>query len=73
MSVRTSITSLNEYLNHIKKTTNMQCLTPDLALEGECNFLAANLYAKSVFGEDALANVSIEKGPDGQVRCCLAV
>lgn len=28
---------------------------------GECSFLAANLYARSIFGEDALANVSIEK------------
>ena len=26
-----------------------------------CGFLAANLYAKSIFGEDALANVSVEK------------
>ncbi|EDO27326.1 predicted protein, partial [Nematostella vectensis] len=35
------------------------------ALAGSCGFLAANLYAKSIFGEDALANVSIEK-PYGQ-------
>ena len=27
------------------------------ALDGDCGFLAANLYAKSVFGEDALANI----------------
>ena len=27
--------------------------------------MAANLYARSIFGEDALANVSIEK-PSGQ-------
>lgn len=33
-------------------------------LEGECGFLSANLYAKSVFGEDALVNVSIEKQSD---------
>jgi len=31
------------------------------ALMGECGFLAANLYARSIFGEDALANLSIEK------------
>ena len=30
-------------------------------MTGGCGFLAANLYAKSIFGEDALANVSIEK------------
>ena len=33
------------------------------ALSGECGFMAANLYAKSIFGEDALANVSLEKNP----------
>lgn len=27
--------------------------------------MAANLYARSVFGEDALVNVSIEKKEDG--------
>ena len=41
------------------------------ALSGECGFMAANLYAKSIFGEDALANVSIEipvdQGPDAPV------
>ena len=29
--------------------------------------MAANLYAKSVFGEDALVNVSVEKQPDGKL------
>lgn len=37
------------------------------ALDGECGFLAANLYAKSVFGEDALVNISIEKQFDGKL------
>lgn len=45
----------------------MKCLTPPSALDGECGFLAANLYAKSVFGEDALVNVSVEKGLDGKL------
>lgn len=67
VSVRTSITSLRGYLQHILKTTNMRCLTPESALAGECDFLAANLYARSVFGEDALANLSIEKLADGSV------
>ena len=31
------------------------------ALSGQCGFMAANMYAKSIFGEDALANMSIEK------------
>lgn len=41
------------------------------ALSGYCGFMAANLYARSIFGEDALANVSIEKpihlGPEAPV------
>lgn len=34
---------------------------------GECGYLAANLYAKSVFGEDALVNVSVERTTEGKL------
>ena len=61
VTVNTSINDLLSYLNHLIKSTNMKCLTPQKSLSGNCGFLAANLYAKSIFGEDALANVSIEK------------
>lgn len=61
VNVTTDISDLRQYLAHIMKSTNMACLTPDAALSGECDFLSANLYARSVFGEDALANLSIEK------------
>lgn len=67
VTVNTSITDLQQYLTHLISTTNMKCLTPQKALSGDCSFLAANLYAKSIFGEDALANVSIEKTGDGPV------
>lgn len=53
------------YLEHVLKMTNMKSLTPlneeDQSFNRKCGFLAANLYAKSIFGEDALANVSVEK------------
>jgi len=39
----------------------MRCLTPEKGLSGDSGFLAANLYARSIFGEDALANLSVEK------------
>ncbi|KAJ1852776.1 coatomer subunit beta [Coemansia sp. RSA 1822] len=52
---------LRGYLQHIMRATNMACLTPANALAGDCGFLSANLYARSIFGEDALANISIEK------------
>ncbi|QHO32899.1 Coatomer subunit [Arachis hypogaea] len=67
VAVNTVIQDERDFLNHIIKSTNMKCLTPPSALEGDCGFLAANLYAKSVFGEDALVNVSIEKQSDGKL------
>jgi len=67
VAVNTNITDVNEYLAHILKSTNMNCLAPESALSGDCDFLSANLYAKSVFGEDALANLSVEKQPDGKI------
>ncbi|KAF5465127.1 hypothetical protein F2P56_015158 [Juglans regia] len=67
VAVNTVIQDEKEFLDHIIKSTNMKCLTAPSALDGECGFLAANLYAKSVFGEDALVNVSIEKQVDGKL------
>lgn len=67
VTVNTQMTDLQEFLSYMIKSTNMKCLTPQKALSGDCSFLAANLYAKSIFGEDALANVSIEKSPDSPV------
>lgn len=58
---------LREYLDHIMKSTNMSCLTPEKQLEGDCGFLSANMYARSIFGEDALANLSIERSIDGPI------
>lgn len=55
------------YLDKLLATTNMRCLTPERALSGQATFLAANLYAKSVFGEDALANISLEVSESGPV------
>lgn len=42
--------TLREYLEKLMKRTNMACLTPEASLKGDCGFLSANLYAKSVFG-----------------------
>lgn len=78
VAINTTIPDVTEFLNHIVASTNMKCLTPPSALFGNCGFLAANLYAKSVFGEDALVNLSVEKGADGKlsgyirIRCARA-
>uniref|UniRef100_A0A7E4V9Z9 Coatomer subunit beta n=1 Tax=Panagrellus redivivus TaxID=6233 RepID=A0A7E4V9Z9_PANRE len=61
VTVNTPVTSLRGYMDHIAETTNMKLLTADAALAGDCGFLAANFCAHSIFGEDALVNISIEK------------
>ncbi|VDN59108.1 unnamed protein product [Dracunculus medinensis] len=61
VNVNTQITNLREFLSHLSCVANMKLLTTDAALQGDCGFLAANLCAHSIFGEDALANISIEK------------
>jgi coatomer subunit beta len=43
--------TLREFLEQLMKSTNMSCLTPEAGLRGDCQFLSANLYAKSVFGK----------------------
>ena len=43
--------TLREFLDQLMKSTNMSCLTPDAGLKGDCQFLSANLYARSVFGK----------------------
>jgi coatomer subunit beta len=64
VAISTAISELGKFLEHIISATNMRCLTPQSALGGASSFLAANLYAKSIFGEDALVNVSVEKKED---------
>ena len=66
MAVNSPMTDLRAFLDHLVKSTNMMCLTPDAALEGDCQYLSANLAARSLFGEDALANCSIELAEDGK-------
>eukprot|EP00697_Spironema_sp_BW2_P006750 gnl/Spiro4/20875_TR10168_c0_g1_i1.p1 gnl/Spiro4/20875_TR10168_c0_g1~~gnl/Spiro4/20875_TR10168_c0_g1_i1.p1 ORF type:complete len:1061 (+),score=260.88 gnl/Spiro4/20875_TR10168_c0_g1_i1:50-3184(+) len=62
VAVNTHFSSCVAFLQHIIKTTHMRCLNPNPVPDddGDCPFLAANLYAKSYFGEDALVNVCVE-------------
>ncbi|KAL1899541.1 coatomer subunit beta [Sporothrix stenoceras] len=68
VNINSKAPTLRAFLEGLMKATNMNCLTPEAAMKGDCQFLSANLYARSVFGEDALANLSIEKeGEDGPI------
>ena len=72
VAINTHITDLKEFLSHIVINTNMTCLTSPTDLTNTGNFgsdfLAANLYARSVFGEDALVNLSIERKDEGDKK-----
>ncbi|KAL9091214.1 MAG: hypothetical protein Q9159_001509 [Coniocarpon cinnabarinum] len=68
VNINTKAPDLRTFLARLQSATNMACLTPAASMKGECQFLSANLYARSVFGEDALANLSVEQEtPGGQV------
>ena len=66
VNITTNLKDLQEYMKHLLKSTNMKCLTEVMDVQHD-GVIAANLYAKSVFGEDALANVCIEQYGNGCV------
>lgn len=67
ITIKSQVNSLKEYIEKLMEATNMRCLTPGAIVGEECHFLAANLYSRSLFGEDALANLCIEKQEGGLI------
>jgi coatomer subunit beta len=51
VNINSKAKSLRDFLNLMMKATNMSCLTPESSMQGDCKFLSANLYARSVFGK----------------------
>ena len=51
VNINSRCRSLREFLEGLMACTNMNCLTPEASMKGDCQFLSANLYARSVFGE----------------------
>ena len=51
VNINSKAKSLRDFLNQLMTCTNMNCLTPEASLKGDCQFLSANLYARSVFGK----------------------
>lgn len=67
ITVSTAETDVLRYLGAVLDATKMKCLTPPGSVEDQCSFVTANLYARSIFGEDVLANVSVESEGGSQV------
>lgn len=74
LRVKSKLPSVHDYLEKLLEVTHMNILTsPDALGDKDSRFLSCNLYSKSTFGEDALANLCIEKDPDtgeivGEIR-----
>jgi len=66
--VLTDLKSLRGYVDFVCKMINMQVLEKTL-LNDDCGVMCASLYAKSSFGEDALANVCIELNDESGLIC----
>jgi coatomer subunit beta len=70
VNINSKAKSLRDFLEQLMACTNMNCLTPEASMKGDCQFLSANLYARSVFGKSKsapcqsclmrLANISMQ-------------
>lgn len=57
VNINSKAKSLREFLTQLMACTNMSCLTPEASMKGDCQFLSANLYARSVFGKSHLLSL----------------
>ena len=51
VNINSKASSLRTFLTQLMDVTHMSCLTPEASLQGDCQFLSANLYARSIFGK----------------------
>lgn len=59
VNINSKAKTLREFLTQLMACTNMTCLTPEASMKGDCQFLSANLYARSVFGKSLLLGYHI--------------
>lgn len=53
--------SLREVIDALIKDLHFACVTPSFGISENGEYLAANLYATSLFGEEILANICLER------------
>ena len=63
--VNTELTDPIEFVEYVMAQTNMRSIEP--LHQEQCGYLSASLYAKTTFGEDALANISLERTDEGHI------
>lgn len=68
VNINSKAKSLREFLSQLMACTNMSCLTPEASMKGDCQFLSANLYARSVFGRWFLPRTQFPATNEVQAR-----
>jgi coatomer subunit beta len=68
VNINSKAKNLRDFLQQLMKATNMACLTPEASMKGDCRFLSANLYARSVFGRFKMGAFAREMANSKQVR-----
>lgn len=56
--------TLKDVVGEILKGSKLECITPGYGISQTGDYLAANLYAQSLFGEEILANVCLERSSE---------
>jgi coatomer subunit beta len=59
--------SLTAWLSFILEKTHFNCITPVSNFDTASSYLSACLYARSIFGEDVVANLSLEFVPERKI------
>ncbi|ANQ10499.1 Uncharacterized protein PCOAH_00048440 [Plasmodium coatneyi] len=62
-----NISPIDIYISYISSLEDLKCLVNNSA------FFAVNLFSRSIFGEDSLANLSVQKNPDGRLSGSIRV
>ncbi|EUD66430.1 hypothetical protein C922_03064 [Plasmodium inui San Antonio 1] len=64
---QTNVSPIDIYISYISSLEDLKCLVNNSA------FFAVNLFSRSIFGEDSLANLSVQKNPDGRLSGSIRV
>jgi coatomer subunit beta len=70
IAVNTHLSDPELFVKLVERHTNLHVIgSPEriASMMRQSQFAAVNMYAKSIFGEDALANISLERGPGGEL------
>eukprot|EP01156_Anaeramoeba_ignava_P022287 Anaeramoba_ignava/c20462_g2_i2.p1 GENE.c20462_g2_i2~~c20462_g2_i2.p1 ORF type:complete len:861 (-),score=324.62 c20462_g2_i2:414-2996(-) len=71
--ISTHFSDIETYINSVAQKTNMKCLAPVSKEDQVSGFVSKNFYAKTIFGEDVVANVSLEQSLDNKISALIRI